>query len=342
MTSEAGHDTGLLPAAFTVLTRFRRPLYGMALAVTGLAAGAVGAIAVTGFALAWDALEVFREHVESNRAGEDPPYSYTGGAEVTFGWVGLLVAVLLFVLTAVVLSLMYASHAVAVRHGHENGHSDGHGHGHGGLGLADLWRRTHGVFGRVLATQLPSLFGVAATLVVGAHVFDDLGWDPFLGITRPRSPFTGYSPLDWVAGLGLPLLVATVGPYLYARFSLAGSAIVFEDLSAGGALRRSWRLTRGGGGQGRVLGVWVLIAADIALVYTLLRFAVAPLARPAEALMLRLSDGNVHSATALGFVTPYAVAFALLPVAVLPPACVLLSVLYPQLRAREAERAHRS
>ncbi|MFE3456770.1 hypothetical protein ACFXKD_04435 [Nocardiopsis aegyptia] len=331
MTSEAGHDTGLLADAFAVLARFRRPLYGMALAVTGLAAGAVCAVAVTGFALVWDALALFRDHVESNRANEDPPYSYTGGAEVTFGWVGMLVAVLLLVLTAVVLSLMYASHAVAVRHAR---------HGHGGLGVADLWRRTRAVFGRVLAAQLPTLLAVVASLAVGVEVFDTLAWEPFLGITRPRSPFTGYGPLDWAAGLGLPLLVALMGPYLYARFSLAASAIVFEDLSAGRALLRSWRLTRAG--QGRVLGVWLLIAADVALVYTLLRYAVAPLTGPAEALMFALSGGNGYTALTLAVVAPHAVAFALLPVAVLPPACVLLAALYPRLRAREAGRPGRS
>jgi hypothetical protein len=84
--------------------------------------------------------------------------------------------------------------------------------------------------------------------------------------------------------------------------------------------------------------VWLAATAFVAAVFLLLRQAAAPLGRPAEAFMLRIGDGNAHAAAALVFVTPPAVAFALLPVAALPPVFVVLPVLYTRLRAREGER----
>jgi hypothetical protein len=326
---ETGPDDGrgLLPAAFAVLRRLRRPLYGVALAVTGMTAAAVCAIAVLGFALAWEALADFREHVEYNIANEEPPYAATGDSEVVFTMTGMLAVLLLFGLAIVALALVNASHAVAVRHAR---------HGRGPLGTADLWRSTRPVSARVLAVQLPGAVLVAVSGLVGYSLFGSMAWGSVPGIDRPHAPFRGYDALDWVAGLGLPLLAASVGPYLYARLSLAGSAVVFEDAPAGRALRRSWTLTRIA--RGTVVGVWLAATAFVAAVFLLLRQAAAPLGRPAEAFMLRIGDGNAHAAAALVFVTPPAVAFALLPVAALPPVFVVLPVLYTRLRAREGER----
>ncbi|MFC3996391.1 hypothetical protein ACFOVU_10720 [Nocardiopsis sediminis] len=312
-----------------VTRHLRRPLYGFALAVSALTAGVVCVIGVLGFALAWEGFVVLRELVKGNMSREEPRFSNTGDADVMFFWAGAPVALLLLLLLAVVLALLDTAHAAAVRHALG---------GHGRLGAAGLWRRARPYFLRGLGAQVPTLLCVAVTALVGVMLFDSLADGGLIpGIERPQSPFTGFSALDWVAGLGLPLLAACVGPYLYARFSLAGSAAVFEDAPVGAALRRSWRLTRGGA-QGRVVGAWLVITAAVALVFALLRYAALPIGDALGPAMMWLSGGNVYTTATLVHVTPFAVAFALLPVAVLVPSGLALPLLYVHLHARERER----
>ncbi|MFC4563382.1 hypothetical protein ACFO4E_16075 [Nocardiopsis mangrovi] len=324
----SGARPGLLGGAFAIIGGLWRPLYGFALAVAALAACGVLAITALGFALAWQAFDVFEEAVEGNIEREEPAFSNTGDSDVAFFWAGAVVVLLLLLLVAAVLSLLDGAHAVAVRHALD---------GRGVPGAAVLWRHARPFLLRIAATRLPTLLCVAATALVGIMLFDALASGLIPGIERPRSPFTGFSALDWVAGLGLPLLAACVGPFLFARFSLAGSVVVFEDVPARTALRRSWRLTRGS--SGRVFGIWLVITAAVALVSTLLRYAAAPLTHVAEPAMMRLSDGNVFTTATLVHYTPPAVAFALLPAAVMVPVCLVLSLLYTRLRTRERERA---
>ncbi|PSL00874.1 hypothetical protein CLV63_101353 [Murinocardiopsis flavida] len=325
-----GGGDGWRPLAdtFALVGRLRRPLYGFSFAVSALAAGAVGAIAALGFALAWDAFGTLREIVARNKAAEDPPFSATGETEPAFGLTAVLVVVLLLLLLSLVLALQYSAHAVAVRTALD---------GRGPPGAGGLWRGIRPYLARVLGIQLLMVLGVAITLVAGVDLFEALARDLLPGITRPRSPFTGFSPLDWVAGLGLPLITACVGPFVFIRLSLAGAAVVFEDSTAGDALRRSWTLTRGS--PARVFRAWLPITAAVALAAALLWYAATPLARPAGAAMMWLSGGNVHTAGTLAQHIPAAAAACVLPVVVMPPVCVLLCVLYTGLAAREGERS---
>ncbi|GAA1444586.1 hypothetical protein [Nocardiopsis tropica] len=319
---------GLLGEALATTVRLRRPLYGSALAVTALAACGVAAIAVLGFALTWDAFELLRERVRSNQEAEVPPFSATGDIDVAFTLNGMLVVFLLLLLAAAVLTLLYTAHAVAVRDAPS---------GRGAPPSGGLWRRARPYMLRVLATQLAIGLGVVAAVLVGAFLFDSMASGLIPGVERPGAPFTGFGAADWAVGLGLPLAAGCVGPYLVVRLSLAPSAVVFEDVRAAGALRRSWRLT--GGARAGALGLWLLIAAAVAIAFTLLLVAASPLAAPAGAAVMRLSDGNRFTTATLVHYLPAAVALVLLPLAVVPPVGAALPVLYARLRASEEGRA---
>jgi hypothetical protein len=311
-----GAPPGRAPGTAAALRRLRRPLYGLALALTAPTCAAVAAVTALGFALAWGPFAHLRVLVAGNRKREEPPFSNTGDAEVALFGAGALAVLLLLLLATVLLGLYLAASAAAVRHLRDGG---------GPLGAAALWRRTRPHALRAVAAQAPTVAGVAVTALLGVALFDDLADGGLIpGIDRPQSPFTGYRAVDWVVGLGLPLAAACVGPYLYARFSLAASVVVAEGAPAGRALRRSWRLTRSG--QGRLLGAWAAAAAAAVAAAALLRLAAAPLARPAGEAMSLLSGGNVYTSGAFAAAVPVAVALALLPATVLPPVGVALAL----------------
>ncbi|MFJ9552572.1 hypothetical protein ACIRPH_02070 [Nocardiopsis sp. NPDC101807] len=324
---EGDRAPGLLGQALATTVRLRRPLYGSALAVTALAACGVAAIAVLGFALTWDAFELLRERVRSNQEAEVPPFSATGDIDVAFTMNGMLVVFLLLLLAAVVLTLSFTAHAVAVRDAPPDRAAPPAG---------GLWRRARPYMLRVLAAQLAAGLGVVVSASAGAFLFDSLASGLIPGVERPGAPFTGFGAADWAVGLGLPLAAGCVGPYLVVRLSLAPSAVVFEDVRTTGALRRSWRLT--GGAQAGALGLWLLITAAVAIVFVLLLVAASPLAAPAGEAVMRLSDGNRFTTATLVHYLPAAIALVLLPVAAVPPVGAALPVLYARLRAREEGR----
>lgn len=73
------------------------------------------------------------------------------------------------------------------------------------------------------------------------------------------SPMGGF--LAFLVGLGEVVLVVLLGGYLAARLGFTAHAIALEGHRIGGAMRRSWSLTRGSGFRllGATLFVWTIV-----------------------------------------------------------------------------------
>ncbi|MGW6454482.1 hypothetical protein ACWF94_00900 [Streptomyces sp. NPDC055078] len=315
---------GIFRDASRALGRDRRALYGFTLAVSAVTALLGLGVLALGFRLAWDAFEDTRRDAERAIALEEPHGGYSSQM-VGLLEAGAVVVVLLLVLAALVLALLHTAHAVAVPRARAEP---------GNRRPGGLWRRTLALTGAAFRVQLLTAVCAGAPVLLGAFVW--------VAVDVGKLPGTEYGvfsspegPLVLVA-LGLPIVAGAAGLLVYFRLSVATAALVNENLSPRDALRRSWALTRGS--LGRTAGVCLLLAVTSVLVFLLLRYAAAPVARPAGLAMLEISGDNVFITGVLVLITPTAVALLLLPLTVMPPVCSAVAVLYGEL-VRASRRA---
>ncbi|MFK0148046.1 hypothetical protein ACIQUZ_23505 [Streptomyces griseus] len=221
----------MLSGAFSTLGRYWKPLIGIALTLFG-AAGLVmiAALVAIGAAVAsqWD--ELTAGSSGSPDAEELVPLIVAFGVLMVIGMIVYLLASAV-VQAAVPVVLQEAVLGRPVRFG-------------------EVWRRawarvwsilgTVFLTGLIMAVPMALMMGAVAGLMIYAASLGDEG---------------GAVPLMVVGFLGA-LLIAPVAMWLYVRFSLAPTVVVFEHQRPVAALRRSVQLVRGN--WWRVFGVWLL------------------------------------------------------------------------------------
>ncbi|MER7700290.1 MULTISPECIES: hypothetical protein [unclassified Streptomyces] len=221
----------MLSGAFSTLGRYWKPLIGMALTLFGAAALLmIAALVVAAAAVAphWDEL------TSSSRKMPDAQTLIPLG--VAFGVLmvlGVLVALLAsaVVQAAVPVVLQEAVLGRPIRFG---------------AVWSRAWSRVWSVIGTVFLTGLIAIIPMAlfTTAFAGLMIY-----------TASLGDEGGVVPLI-VAGLVGTLLVAPVAVWLWVRFSLAPTIVVFENQRPVAALRRSVQLVRGS--WWRVFGVGLL------------------------------------------------------------------------------------
>ncbi|MGW4029431.1 hypothetical protein ACWEFL_08925 [Streptomyces sp. NPDC004838] len=311
----------LVRDALRVLRNGRRALYRFTLAVSALTALLGVGVLALGFALAWGAFEDARSDAEASIAAEDSYVAYADQWPTLLA-VGAVVVVLLLGLAALVLALLHTAHALA---------APGALAGPGTQDAGELRRRTLARTGDAFRVQLLTGLCAGGPVLLGAVLWlaMDAGEVPGSAYGRLSSP---EGALDLLVAVGLPAAAGAVGLLVYIRLSVATAALVNENLSPRHALRRSFALTRGS--LRRTVGVCLLLAATAAPAFFLLRYAAAPVARPAGLAMLEISGDNAYITGVLVLITPTAVALLLLPLTVMPLVCSVIAVLY-----RELDRA---
>lgn len=311
---------GGVGGALAVLGRHRRPLFGLTLWVSALAAVLGCAVLAGGFAAAWDTFEDVRETADGSIAYGESYSAYADEAMPELARVGAVVAPLLLVLALLVLSVLHTVYAVGDAHATRDG---------GPLTVRGLWRRTR--------RRLPAALAVNAVIglvVGGVQVVALMMWahvekgevpgvepTPLGGTASPQ-----YTLVGWV----LPIAVGCLGPLLYARLSLATAETVLERRFPLVALYRSWVLTRRA--RWRTLGLGALVTAGAVLFFWLARYAVTPLAHYPGLGMLWISDDNVWITGVLMKILPTAMALLLLPPLVMPLVCGVFARLHGELR----------
>jgi hypothetical protein len=323
MAQDGNQPVGSVGGALDVIRRHPRALYGFTLHVSALTAVLGCAIVAGGFAETWDTFEAVRDYADRNIANEDSYVAYADGGLPPLVRAGAVVSLLLLVLALLVLSVLHSAYAVGDAHARRDG---------GPLTTRELWRRTRGRLPAALVVN--ALTGLAVAAIVLAAL---MWWDL---VERGKVPGVEPTPLHGTAtpqytlvGWVLPIAVGCLGPLLYFRLSLATAETVLEGRSPFASLHRSWVLTRRA--RRRVLGLGTLVTAAAVLVFTLARYAAAPLAHYAGLGMLWLSDDNVWITGVLVLILPTAVALLLLPPLVMPLVCAVFARLHGELRARE-------
>ncbi|MEI5032855.1 hypothetical protein [Streptomyces sp. VB1] len=221
----------MLSGAFSTLGRYWKPLIGIALTLFGAAALVmIAALVAAGAAVAsqWD--ELTAGSPGSPDAAQLVPLGVAFGVLMVIGMIVYLLA------SAVVQAAVpvVLQEAVLGRP----------------IGFGEVWRRAWSrvwsILGTVFLTGL--IMAVPMALMVGA-VAGLMIYAVSLGDED------GVVPLMVVGFLGF-LLIAPVAMWLYVRFSLAPTVVVFEHQRPVAALRRSVRLVRGN--WWRVFGVGLL------------------------------------------------------------------------------------
>ncbi|MFJ6807039.1 hypothetical protein ACIQRK_13550 [Streptomyces anulatus] len=228
----------MLSGAFSTLGRYWKPLIGMALTLFGAAALVmIAALVAAGAAVAshWD--ELTSSSPGSPDASELVPLGIAFGVLMLVGMIIYLLASAV-VQAAVPVVLQEAVLGRPIRFGEV---------------WKRAWARVWSILGTVFLTGLIMFVPVALVLAafVGLMIYAvSLGDED------------GVVPLMVTGSLGA-LLIAPVAMWLYVRFSLAPTVVVFENQRPVAALRRSARLVRGS--WWRVFGV-VLLAFGLASV----------------------------------------------------------------------------
>ncbi|MFH9132217.1 hypothetical protein [Streptomyces sp. NPDC017524] len=233
----------MLSGAFSTLGRYWKPLIGIALTLFGAATLVmIAALVAAGAAVAsqWD--ELTAGSSGSPDAAQLVPLGVAFGVLMVIGMIVYLLA------SAVVQAAVpvVLQEAVLGRP----------------IGFGEVWKRAWSrvwsilgaVFltGLIMAVPMALMIGAVAGLIIYAASLGDEG---------------GVVPLMVIGFLGA-LLVAPVAMWLYVRFSLAPTVVVFEQQRPVAALRRSVQLVRGS--WWRVFGVWLLAVGLAAVIgYTI-------------------------------------------------------------------------
>ncbi|MFJ8974966.1 MULTISPECIES: hypothetical protein [Streptomyces] len=228
----------MLSGAFSTLGRYWKPLIGMALTLFGAAALVmIAALVAAGAAVAsrWD--ELTSSSPGSPDASELVPLGIAFGVLMLVGMIVYLLASAV-VQAAVPVVLQEAVLGRPVRFGEV---------------WKRAWARVWSILGTVFLTGLIMFVPMALVLAAFAGL---MIYAVSLGDED------GVVPLMVIGSLGA-LLIAPVAMWLYVRFSLAPTVVVFENQRPVAALRRSARLVRGS--WWRVFGV-VLLAFGLASV----------------------------------------------------------------------------
>ncbi|RPK86848.1 hypothetical protein EES46_20425 [Streptomyces sp. ADI98-10] len=224
----------MLSGAFSTLGRYWKPLIGMALTLFGAATLVmIVALVVAGSAVAgqWD--ELTSDSSGSPDAADLVPLGVAFGVLMVIGLIVYLLASAV-VQAAVPVVLQEAVLGRPIRFG---------------AVWSRAWSRVGSIVGTVFLTGLIAVIPMAlfTTAIAGLTIY-----------TVSLGDEDGFVPLI-VAGLIGTLLVAPVAVWLWVRFSLAPTVVVFENQRPVAALRRSAQLVRDS--WWRVFGVGLLAYA---------------------------------------------------------------------------------
>ncbi|MFJ5043765.1 hypothetical protein [Streptomyces sp. NPDC088719] len=221
----------MLSGAFSTLGRYWKPLVGIALTLFGAATLVMlAALVAAGAAVAsqWDEL--------TSSSSGSPDAAQLVPLGVAFG-VLMIVGLIVYLLASTVVQAavpVVLQEAVLGRP----------------IGFGEVWRRAWSrvwsilgavsLTGLIMAVPMALMMGAVAGLMIYAVSLGDEN---------------GVVPLMVVGFVGA-LLIAPAAMWLYVRFSLAPTVVVFEQQRPVAALRRSVQLVRGS--WWRVFGVWLL------------------------------------------------------------------------------------
>ncbi|MFE2654411.1 hypothetical protein ACFXGY_31475, partial [Streptomyces sp. NPDC059346] len=221
----------MLSGAFSTLGRYWKPLIGVALTLFGAATLVmIVALVVAGSAVAthWD--ELTSDSSGSPDAADLVPLGVAFGVLMVVGMIVYLLASAV-VQAAVPVVLQEAVLGRPIRFG---------------AVWSRAWSRVWAIIGTVFLTGLILVIPMALFLAAFAGL---------MIYTVSLGDEDGVVPLMLFGFLGA-LLIAPVATWLYVRFSLAPTIVVFEQQRPVAALRRSVRLVRGS--WWRVFGVGLL------------------------------------------------------------------------------------
>ncbi|WP_299536472.1 hypothetical protein [uncultured Streptomyces sp.] len=220
--------------AFSTLGRYWKPLLGFGAAVFGTVTVVVGA-AVAAVALSlWSQADDFSFSESDGFDGDAANFAVTG----VLGAIGAGIVVIAAVLIAT--ALMHAAVAASLQEA-----VLGRPVTFGMLGRR-AFSRLGSLLGTVLLTTLIvlvplGLLAAGAIVLILAYVADDGPANPGVVVLFSLLAF---------------LLLAPAATYLFVRFSLASTIVVFENAGPATALRRSAKLVRGSGW--RIFGIYLL------------------------------------------------------------------------------------
>ncbi len=222
----------MLGGAFTTLGRYWKPLIGVALTLFGAATLVMVlalVVAASAVATQWDALT-------SAHSPDAPEAAVLVPLGVAFGVLMLLGMIVFLLATAVVQAAapVVLQEAVLGRP----------------VTFGQVWRRAWSRVWSVIGTVLLTWLILIVPMVLLAAAFVGL-----IVYTATLGDQDGFVPLI-VAGLLGGLLLGPVATWLYVRFSLAPTVVVFEQQRPMAALRRSTVLVRGN--WWRVFGIGLL------------------------------------------------------------------------------------
>ncbi len=229
----------MLSGAFSALGRYWKPLVGMALTLFGAATLVmIVALVAAGAAVAthWD--ELTSDSPGSPDAADLVPLGVAFGVLMIIGVIVYLLASAV-VQAAVPVVLQEAVLGRPIRFG---------------AVWSRAWSRVWSIIGTVFLTGLIAVIPMALfmTAFAGLMVY-----------TVSLGDEDGVLPLMWFGFLGT-LLVTPVAIWLWVRFSLAPTVVVFENQRPVAALRRSAQLVRGS--WWRVFGVGLLAYAMASMI----------------------------------------------------------------------------
>lgn len=229
----------MLSGAFSTLGRYWKPLIGVALTLFGAATVvmiAALAVVASAFAANWD--ELTASDPGSPDMAELVPLGIAFGVLMILGIIAYLLASAV-VQAAVPVVLQEAVLGRRIRFG---------------AVWSRAWSRVWAMIGTVFLLGLTALVPMALFMLafVGMIVY-------FVSL----GDADGVLPLMWAGILGT-LAVAPVAVWIWVRFSLAPTVVVFEGQSPVAALRRSAQLVRGN--WWRVFGITLLAYALASMV----------------------------------------------------------------------------
>ncbi|MFJ9625996.1 hypothetical protein [Streptomyces sp. NPDC101181] len=220
----------MLSGAFATLGRYWKPLVGVALTLFGAATlvmGAAVAVAFAALAAEWDTLT---SSSHSPGASELVPFGVAFGALMLLGVIVYLLASAV-VQAAVPVVLQEAVLGRPIRFG---------------AVWSRAWSRVWAMIGTVFLVGLIGFVPMALFLAafVGLMVY-----------LASMGDADGVLPLMWIGVVGT-LAVGPVAVWLWVKFSLAPTTVIFEEQRPAAALRRSAHLVRDS--WWRVFGVTLL------------------------------------------------------------------------------------
>ncbi|MFD5201055.1 hypothetical protein ACFWM7_13075 [Streptomyces sp. NPDC058375] len=221
----------MLSGAFATIGRYWKPLIGVALTLFGAATLVMAValvVAASAVASQWD--ELTSGSSGSPDAGELVPLGVAFGVLMVIGMIVYLLASAMMQAAAPVV-LQEAVLGRPIRFGEV---------------WKRAWPRVWSIIGTVFLTGLIMLIPMAPLMAAFAGL---------MVYTVSLGDEDGAMPLALI-GAVVGLLIAPVGMWLWVRFSLATTIVVFENQRPVGALRRSAQLVRGT--WWRVFGVTLL------------------------------------------------------------------------------------